>query len=195
MKRLGSIFLLLVSANLAQAANTSVYTNFDLKKCKVLRAAVPDEEDGGSYICPGYKNMKVYVAEGDLRTMVAFAKKQPDKTCAAEQTFSQFNSVNSTIEWRLSNGQPIATIQRWSVSNNVDSSITKSWLVVTKLELTNSCHMAVVEGASPNANEKARELADKMAPAFECGVTGVEIISSPGTNKDEGRTSDTCEKY
>ena len=99
MKRLGSIFLLLVSANFAQAANTSVYTSFDIKKCKVLRAAVPDEEDGGSYLCPGYKNLKIYFAEGDLRTLIAFGK-SPDKHCASEQTFPQFNSVDATIEFR-----------------------------------------------------------------------------------------------
>ena len=193
MKQLGSILILLVSANLAQAANTSVYTNFDIKKCKVLRAAVPEEEDGGSYICPGYKNLKMYFAEGDLRQLVAFGK-NPEKHCASKQTFPQFNSVNSTIEWRLSKGKPIATIQRWGVSDPVDSSKIKNWLVVTKLETSNSCHMAIIEGTYPHANVKARELADKRAPSFECGVSGEEIVSLPGTNKDESGTGGTCEK-
>ena len=194
MQRFGSAFLLFLSANLAQAANTSVYTKFDIGKCKVLRAAVPNEEDGGSYICPGYKNLKVYFAEGDLRQLIAFGK-NPEKHCAAEQTFPQFNSVDATIEWRLSNGKPIATIQRWHVSEPVDSSKTKSWLVVTKLEANNSCHMAIVEGAYPEANAKAREIADKLSPRFQCGVSSEEIVNLPGTNKEDGRTSSSCEKY
>ena len=39
------------------------------------------------------------------------------------------------------------------------------WLVVTRIEAGNSCHMAVVEGAFPNANIKARELEQRL---FKC---------------------------
>lgn len=193
MKQLGIFLALLLTANFAQAANTSVYTNFDIKKCKVLSAAVPEEENGGSYICPGYKNLKMYFAEGDLRQLVAFGK-NPEKHCASQQTFPQFNSVNSTIEWRLNNGKPIATIQRWGVSDPVDSSRIKNWLVVTKLEASNSCHMAIVEGAFPNANTKAREIADSLATTFKCSSSRAQIVSLPSTNKDESGTSGTCEK-
>ena len=194
MKKFGLTVLLLAAPDLALAANSSVYTSFDLKKCAVLQAAVPNEEFGGSYVCKAYAGLKLYFAEGDLRTMIAFGK-QPEKHCAATQSFGHFNSANSAIEWRLSKGKPIATIQRWNVaSGDSDAAKDKSWLVVTKLEPTNSCRMAVIEGAMPNANAKAREVADQLAASFKCASDEEKIFALPATNKEDAGGSGTCEK-
>lgn len=194
MKKLGSFLFLLFIPSMALAANTSVYTSFDLKKCTVLTKAVPDEEFGGASICKGYGKLKMYFAEGDLRTTIAFGT-NPKNHCAISQTFGQFNSVASTIEWRLHNGKPIATIQRWHVAQGEDNPKDKDWLVVTKLESHNSCRMAVVEGAYPNANAKAREVADQLSPIFHCGVTPQKIIINPGVNPAEITTGNSCKTF
>jgi hypothetical protein len=196
MKTLLAAILLLSAPSLSLAANTSVYTKFDIEKCPRLDAGNADEGEGGSWLCKGYGNLKIYFAEGDLRQFVAFGK-SPKKTCAAEQTFSGFNSANTTIEWRLNKGKPIAAIQRWTVSYDPeDSAKTKTWLVVTRIERSNSCRMAVVEGAFPNANVKAREIADQSAEKFECGVSAQTAVTLPTTHKAQANIADdNCEKY
>jgi hypothetical protein len=196
MKKFAALLTLLVIPSAAFAANTSVYTKYNLDKCPKLDVGNTEEGDSGSWLCKGYGNLKIYFAEGDLRDMVAFGK-SPKDHCAAHQTFSGFNSVKSTIEWRLNKGKPIAAIQRWTVSFDLeDSAKTKTWLVVTRIESGNSCHMAVVEGALTNANIKAREIADSLAEKFECGVSSQTAITLPTTDKAQANIADdSCEKY
>jgi hypothetical protein len=196
MKTLLAAILLLSAPSLTLAANNSVYTKFDIAKCPRLDVGNADEGEGGSWLCKGYGTLKIYFAEGDLRQFVAFGK-SPKKTCAAEQTFSGFNSANTTIEWRLKNGKAIAAIQRWTVSYDPeDSAKTKTWLVVTRIEPSNSCRMAVVEGAFPNANVKAREIADQSAEKFECGVSAQTAVTLPTTDKAQANIADdNCEKF
>jgi hypothetical protein len=177
--------LFLIAPSLALAANTSVYTKYDIEKCPKLDAGNTDEGDSGSWLCKGYGNLKIYFAEGDLRDYLAFGK-TPKDHCAALQTLSGFNSVNSTVEWRLSKGKPIAAIQRWTVSYDPeDSAKTKTWLVVTRIESNNSCHMAMVEGAFANANAKAREIADTLAEKFVCGVSRQTVVALPTSDKTQ----------
>jgi hypothetical protein len=196
MKNLLAAILSLIAPSLAFAANTSVYTKFDVEKCPKIDIGTTNEGDSGAWLCKGYGNLQIYFAEGDLRQFVAFGK-SPKKTCAAEQTFSGFNSANTTIEWRLKNGKPIAAIQRWTVSYDPeDSAKTKTWLVVTRIELSNSCRMAVVEGAFPNANIKAREIVDQSAEKFECGVSAQTATTLPTTDKAQANIADdNCEKH
>ncbi len=196
MKKFAALLTLLVIPSVAFAANTSVYTKYNLDKCPKLDVGNSDEGDSGSWLCKGYGNLKIYFAEGDLRQFVAFGK-SPKQHCAAEQTFSGFNSANNTIEWRLNKGKPFAAIQRWTVSYDpADSVKTKTWLVVTRIESDNSCHMAVIEGAFPNANIKAREIADSLAEKFECGVSSQTAITLPTTDKAQANIADdSCEKY
>jgi hypothetical protein len=185
MKRSLVVVLFLIAPSLAVAGNTSVYTKCELDKCPRLDVGNADEGDSGSWLCKGYGNLKIYFAEGDLRDYLAFGK-TPKDHCAAHQTFSGFNSVNSTVEWRLSKGNPIASIQRWTASYDPeDSAKTKTWLVVTRIESDNSCHMAVVEGAFPNANVKAREIADTLAEKFVCGVSRQTVVTLPTTDKTQ----------
>lgn len=196
MKKSAALVAFLLLSSAAYAANTSVYTKFDIENCPKLDQGNADEGDGGSWLCKGYRDLKIYFAEGDLRQFVAFGK-SPKQHCAAEQTFSGFNSASNTIEWRLKTGKPIAAIQRWTVSYDpADSGKTKNWLVVTRIEPTNSCHMAMVEGAFPNANLKAREIADTLAEKFECGVSGQTVVTLPTTDKAQANIADdSCEKY
>jgi hypothetical protein len=191
-----STFALLLMSTVASAANDSAYTDFnpaDKKACADLTPAPVEGQpnEGVAYECKGYGKYVVSFAEGDLRSFVSFGKETGDH-CARQQTFSGFNSVGNKIEWRLKDGEPIATIFRWSVSyDSEDSSKQKSWLVVTKLEDGNSCHMGYVEGGFPKANEKARWLADTAAEAFVCAKGIPVFFANPGTETD-GIASPGC---
>jgi hypothetical protein len=175
------------------AGENSVYTDFDLKACVQVTPETSGEEgeSSGVYECAGFGKYVVTCAEGDLRSFVSFGMESGDQ-CALQQTFSGFNSVGKKIEWRLRDGEPIATIFRWTVSYDPeDSSKTKTWLVVTKLERQNSCHMGYVEGSYPNANQKARWLADQAA-AFSCDVGVPTFFANPGTATEGIVSSAVC---
>ncbi len=154
---------------------SSAYTTYKLDKCK--RISEISEDSSGTYECKGYGGLKVYFAEGDLRTYLGYGAK-PSTHCAAQQTFGHFNSVVDKIEWRLENGKPFAAIQRWRVSDVDDATIIKTWLGITRIEENNSCRVAVVEGALPDANEKARAAADQLARAFNCKTDEAKVISA-----------------
>jgi hypothetical protein len=175
--------IIIVAAMLATtpacAGNDSVYTDFNLKTCiRVTPETTGDEgESSGTFECKGYGKYVATFAEGDLRSFVSFGTESADH-CSFHQTFSGFNSVGNRIEWRRKDGKAIATILRWTVSYDpADSSKTKTWLVVTKLEPENSCHMAYVEGSYPNANGKARQLADTMSASFKCKGGVIKVVA------------------
>lgn len=180
----------------AIAGNDSTYTDFVPEKCKQIEpGAAPGEgEFSPTYECKGYKGLPVTFAEGDLRALVAFGKDGRNH-CAFHQTFSGFNSVGNKIEWRLKDGKAIATILRWKVSYDPENSEkTKEWLVITKVEDRQSCQIGFVEGSYPNANEKARWLADTAAEAFSCKLGKTIFFVSPGTATDGIAPEGGCEK-
>jgi len=188
------LLLLAFLATPATAGNSSTYTDFDLKTCKQITPETSGEEGEGSgtFECKGHAGIPVYFAEGDLRSLVSFGK-GGEEACAFHQTFSGFNSVGNTIEWRLKNGKPIATILRWTVSyDSEDSSKTKTWLVVTSLARGNTCHVGYVEGAYPNANEEARKLADGYAEGFKCTTAKPVYIANAGTPTENIASDDVC---
>jgi hypothetical protein len=182
----------------ALAANDSAYSDLELENkslCKLVTPVEPGDEamSSGGFECKGYGDYVVSFAEGDLRSFVSFGKDTGDH-CAATQTFGGFNSVGKKVEWRLKGGVPIATILRWTVAYDPDDSTKeKSWLVVTKLEDGNSCHMGYVEGAYPQANEKARWLADTAAEAFSCKTGKTMFFANAGTAIDGIASEGGCE--
>jgi hypothetical protein len=99
------------------------------------------------------------------------------------------------VEWRLKDGTPIATILRWTVADDSGAvAKQKTWLVVTKLEADNSCHMGYVEGSYPRANEKARWLADGAAEAFSCKQSKPTIFASSAALVFDIGASGGCEE-
>jgi hypothetical protein len=192
--------LVLVVATLfcgtALAGNDSAYTDFTPEKCKQIEpgAAAGEGEFSPTYECKGYKGLSVTFVEDDLRSVVAYGRDGRNH-CAMHQTFSGFNSVGNKVEWRLKDGKAIATILRWKVSfDPEDSTKTKDWLVVTKVDDRQSCHVGYVEGSYPKANEKARWLADTSAEAFDCAVGKTIFFASPGTSTDGIAPEGGCEQ-
>jgi hypothetical protein len=183
-------------ASPALAGYDSAYTDFDLGKCKEIVPAPKEGEGEGSavYQCEGYNGIPVTFVEGDLRSFMAYGENGQDH-CGFHQTLFGFNSVSKKIEWRLKDGEPIATILRWTVSYDPENSEkTKTWLIVSKLADGNSCQMGFVEGAYPKANEKARWLADTAAEVFECKVGQTVFFANPGTDINNVGTQGGCEE-
>jgi hypothetical protein len=187
----GTLFL----ATSAIAGYDSAYTDFVPESCKQIEpgAAEGEGEFSPTYECKGYKGLSVTFVEDDLRSVVAFGRDGRNH-CAMHQTFSGFNSVGKRIEWRLKDGKAIAAILRWKVSyDSEDATKTKDWLVVTKVEDRQSCHVGYVEGSYPDANAKARWLADTAAEVFSCKVGKTIFFASPGTSTDGIAPEGGCE--
>jgi hypothetical protein len=62
--------------------------------------------------CKGFGGLDVRVAEGDLRMFVSYGPDAAAQT-AAQQTVPAFNTTGETLEWRLADGEPFATILRF----------------------------------------------------------------------------------
>jgi len=173
---LGAALSMILPAASQAADITSAYTKLDLDTCKWRQPADDAQEgvDGGAADCPGYAGIPVYVAEGDLRMFVSFgidAENEP----AAQQTLPAFNTVNDTLEWRLRDGQPFATILRWFPSEGSGGG-TGSILIVTRVAPGATCQVARIDAQlNANANVLARQAADQLAGGFDCGQEPVTI--------------------
>jgi hypothetical protein len=166
---------------------TSTYTKLDFKEtCKILE----EVEDGGSVsmLCEGYENYPVHFAEGDLRHSVQFGHVEPGQNCIW-QSFTQWNRVSDTIEWRLRDGVPVAAILRWFIENTDDAgSADPKWvgqvLVVSRVGQQSgnpACVIGYVDAlANSNANQLARDLADSLAADFTCGTDKAEFHGQRG---------------
>lgn len=165
-----------IGFSIGAAANpVSQYSSIASEKCRQLTA----EEESGSvtFSCPGLAGLDVWVGEGDLRTFLAYGS-EPRKQCAAQQTFGNFNTAGPTMEWRMDDGQPFATIIRYKMDTSDGRRF--NFLVVTALQNGQACHMAYVDGSLPKHNELARDIADNQARQFNCATDTPALM----TNKD-----------
>ncbi|MET1415994.1 hypothetical protein ABVF61_27235 [Roseibium sp. HPY-6] len=148
---------------------TNAYTTINLERCTQVESADEEGTFGGSWNCPGYGGFDVLVAEGDLRMFVSFGPDAGHEP-AARQTLPRFNTINETLEWRLRDGVPFATILRWFPSLD-DGRKTGSVLIVTQLKPGSICQIGRVDAqVNPGANQMSRDLADTMAGTYDCSV-------------------------
>ncbi|MDA4846750.1 hypothetical protein [Hoeflea poritis] len=168
----------LLASGPAQAQIESAYTKLDLEgSCTVLDQ--PAEDEGGEWIdllCAGYKGFPVFFSEGDLRQSVHYGFPPPGGT--VWESFGSFNSVSDTIEWRLLDGRPFATIHRWTIDPDG-----VQVLVVEKVGqpgIGEGCVAAyVLASGNPDANVQARAAADRLFSGFDCASdTPVRIEGS-----------------
>jgi hypothetical protein len=161
------VLAFLLPAPVVAQENQSTYTDLNLDQCTV----VISDDMGSTWTCPGYKGIPVMVAEGDLRFFISYGLRMTEER-AAEQTLPPFNHPGQRIEWRLSmvGGalKPIATILRFFTQREQGEDEAQI-LVVTRLELGATCHVAYIDAtANSNANELARQAADELARDFDC---------------------------
>jgi hypothetical protein len=173
----------------AQSAEViSTYTSTADKDCQVVPPSKSVPGDGFFRVCRGMGDLIVTNSEGDLREVVSVGRTRmaAAKEPAAEAWFAPFSSTTTTIEWRHpKGGAPFAIIQRWHLADNQDLDKddrprTRQLLVVTRLPPGPVCHVAYVDvKANPNANEIAREAANK-AREFKCGKDKVRVEGASG---------------
>jgi hypothetical protein len=179
MTRIGIIgmasALLAASAGFA-LANSSVYTDLDLKQCETIS----QDPDGGVLKCGGYEDYPVYFKEGDLRQSMLYGPAADDMVDEAFESFSAFNHVGTKIEWRLDGaGKPFAAIHRWFIDNTDETGATTPKTAGQVLVISHvandpadgvSCAVGYVDAlANKDANEIARKVADDEALDFACG--------------------------
>ena len=140
----------------------SAYTPLDLDDCDVLDRSI-DEGNWVELRCAGYRGIPLFVSEGDLRFDV-------DAGVANEnfQTVMAFNTLGDSVEWRLREGEPFATIIRYRDVGTPGS--TRTILAVDRIGRPGApgCRVAQIAGDTPGANRRARQIADAEAAAFDC---------------------------
>lgn len=179
-----SALILMVASASAQLIE-SAYTDFDAKKCRHTPGKA--DEDYGEWRCVGYDEIPIRMWAGDQRVTISYGSRAA-RELAARQTLSAFNGEGPKIEWRVetdSGGQkkPFATIMRWSTTTSDDKQgqIRGQVLVVTRIGAAGVCHVGYVDGrANPNANELAREIADKHAREFVCRRDKAIVLGEKG---------------
>lgn len=170
-RRVTAVAVVLAGMGLSASAAeiTSAYTKINLEDCKQLDGAEEEGTFGGSWSCQGYGGLQVLVSEGDLRMFVSFGPDAENEP-AAGQTLSRFNTINETLEWRLRDGVPFATILRWFPSLD-EGKGTGSVLIVTQLKPGATCQIGRIDAqANPGANQMSRDLADTMAGSSDCSL-------------------------
>ena len=168
---------------------TSIYSSFDLDKCKQIEPG-DDAVFEGKWSCPGHDGLNIVYSGEDARSYVAFGKKVEDH-CAQFKTFYSFNTALSPVEWRIEDGNAFAAIERWSLTDGEGKE--SSWLVVTALAEDDSCHAAYVSGAYSDANAVARKTADEIARQFNCADDMPKVVSANGDPPIELRTCRSIE--
>ncbi|HMN72506.1 MAG TPA: hypothetical protein PKA55_11640 [Rhodoblastus sp.] len=158
----GAVFLVGFGLLAAQAsAAESSYTKFDWETCRKTGA----EDDVVTRRCNGPDGIAVDINSGADAAFVSFGA----KGARGETQLGDFYFPKATVEWRRSGGKPLAAILRYDIGKAIGGPF-RSALVVYKLEGTaSSCIVAIVDGARPGANDRARTAADEAATKFTCG--------------------------
>jgi hypothetical protein len=153
----------------AAAANVfdSRYSRFDYAHCREGRSPEPGVIE--VHVCDGPGHIAVTWSGEPDNSDIAFGRDPLDESLG----LGDFHEARDTVEWRTQRRHgvvaPIAAIVRYDVGPNV-STLNRTRLVVYRLEPGGrSCVMGAVDGARPNANAEARQLADRFAGSFVCG--------------------------
>ena len=145
----------------------SVYSDLDLKKCKILQE---DKETGSSEsLCPGIADYKLIVTDDDLRQSVTVVDpKGKQHSLNFYSTISSgFSLLGPKAEWRVEKQGakvfPKALIVRLNASENPDDPNKKtSYLAVAKITPESICVTQKIP-PGPAMNEAARQAADDSA--------------------------------
>jgi hypothetical protein len=147
---------------------TFVYTNL-IRNCKTLRASHGSDE--GS-LCRGAGNYQVRIYFSAAAAHVRAEIRGKDESVMLAMLGMDFDERKVTLEWRLADGKPFAVIMRVPIygepsrdpagsSDPYFGKVTGQQLVVNGLFGFEETVKGEVDAKTPNANAKARELADK----------------------------------
>lgn len=163
MKNFALMVLLLAAANAAYAEKSSAYTS--LEDCQEVTGTALND-DGYDYVarCHSLSGYATLVAEHDMHIGLIVAKPGQRQTFLMPATGSmQLYNPGKKLEWRIHDGKPVALIVRFRMA--YPDAIEGKWrevLTVARLG-QNPCVVADVPANQPNANVKARQVADRAA--------------------------------
>ena len=160
---------------------SSLYSSTANRNCKKVDAAKAGEGGWSVWLCQGIGGYVVRTTEDDLRMTVSVGRtfEAAANEPASKHQFAPFNNVHDTLEWRMSRGQPFATIHRWFLADVANSDKAGKPALVPMLVVTRlnpACHAAYVDvNANAIANVMARQAADKEARTFDCNNAPVVV--------------------
>lgn len=147
----------------AEKPLTSVYTDLAADRCQTLELK---EEEGPHSVqrCPGAAGYHLLVLDDDARMSVTVedpaGKEHPLDLWTLVS--SNFSSLGKLAEWRMTRRSgtevPVALIVRFNATDPESSKVISS-LAVAKIAADGICLVEAVP-PGPDANEKAREVAD-----------------------------------
>ena len=146
---------------------TSGYTNLN-KSCKVFRGG--DGQDDAA-LCTGLGGYKIRIYSSAAATHMVAEKPKTDISIPVATVAISFNENKTSVEWRMANGKPFAIIIRlpkYGDPTDADPYIGKKIgeaLVVIGLDGFTETVSGSIDAKTPNANVKARELADNAYKA------------------------------
>jgi hypothetical protein len=150
-------------ANGSTGAIHSVYTSLGEAECPLVER---DEETGATTSrCPGPAGYALLVHDFDTRMTVDVVA--PDgrthRLRYSGVITSAFSSLGARAEWRMRDGAPIALIVRLNAFENPETpDRATSYLAVARITSGQACVTDRIPPAA-NANETAREAADRSA--------------------------------
>ena len=150
-----SALAMISAAPAAGQAVRSAYTMLDLRRCRTL-AIIPEGESVRRR-CPGLAGINLFVNEGDGRAEIDAGHDD-----GRWESLPGFNSIGERIEWRLAGGRPFAIIYRLRLAAT-ENAPAGSALIVEAIGRRGApgCRIGLVDGALPDANARARALADR----------------------------------
>lgn len=143
----------------------SRYTMLDLRRCRTLE--IIPEGESVRLRCPGLAGIPLFVNEGDGRSEIDAGFDDGEW-----ESLPAFNTIGDRVEWRLSGGRPFAIIYRLRLAAT-EGAPAGSALIVEAIGHgagAPGCRIGVVDGALPDANVRARALADRQARNVRCRV-------------------------
>ncbi|MEQ1605907.1 MAG: hypothetical protein ABL999_13670 [Pyrinomonadaceae bacterium] len=160
------VLLIAISAICVSAQKTtkfsSTYTSLGGKACKFYPGG--DGQDGMS-LCKGPGRYRVRIYSSATMTHINAELKGTDDSFPLASVSLGFNESKSKVEWRLANGKPFAVIFRIpKYAEPADgefgaSKVIGEELTVIGLKGYEDLHTSI-DVKTPNANVKAREVAD-----------------------------------
>ncbi|HYD12446.1 MAG TPA: hypothetical protein VEC11_06335 [Allosphingosinicella sp.] len=145
------------------AAPSSSYTPLDLDACEIVTVAHAGEGDWVNRRCRGLGGITLFVNEDDARFDLDAGIDNGEWESPA-----QLNELGPQLEWRREGGRAFAVIYRYTIPEALPGG--RSMLAVESIGRRGrpGCLVALLL-ATPNANARARQIADTRARSFRCG--------------------------
>ena len=145
------------------AAPSSTYSPLDLEACEIMTVAHAGEGDWANLRCPGRYGVTLIVNEDDARYDIDAGVDNGEWESA-----TPLNMLGPQLEWRLEGGRPFALIYRYIIPEAMAGG--RSMLAVESIGRRGrpGCLVAIFR-ATPGANARARQIADRRARTFRCG--------------------------